>query len=131
MRNSSLVAGQAAHSTETVLVRVANDLLMSSDAGSPSLLILLDPSAAFDTDDHDILLNQLHLTVGLTDIALSWFQSYLTKQTEFISLGHCKSNPHAVTCGVSQVSVFGPLLFILYPWSSHQPSLFFIPLLRR
>ncbi|KAK7883896.1 hypothetical protein WMY93_027019 [Mugilogobius chulae] len=105
---------RSAHSTETALVRVMNDVLMTSDQGSSSLLLLLDLSAAFDTVDHHTLLNRLQNEVGLSGTTLSWFQCYLSGRTEHVAIGQAKSLPHTVTCGVPQGSVLGPALFIIY-----------------
>ena len=81
---------------------------MTADAGSPSLLLLLDLSAASDIVDRYKLLNQLHHTIWLTDTALNWFNSYLTDRTEYVSIGGARSGAHIVTYGVPQGSVLGP-----------------------
>ena len=53
-------AYRAGHSTETVLLRIVNDILSALDNDNISVLLLLDLSAAFDTIDHRILLSRLN-----------------------------------------------------------------------
>lgn len=64
------------HSTETALFKVLNDSLLLADAGHKSILVPLDLSAAFNTIDHDILLNHPENCMGISGTV--WFQSYLT-----------------------------------------------------
>uniref|UniRef100_A0A8C5AU51 Reverse transcriptase domain-containing protein n=1 Tax=Gadus morhua TaxID=8049 RepID=A0A8C5AU51_GADMO len=101
------------HSTETALIKVTNDLLLSSDSGSITILLLLDLSAAFDTVNHSILLSRLK-PLGITDSALSWFNSYLSERFHYIAINNHKSHTTPVSHGVPQGSVLGPILFILY-----------------
>ena len=45
------------HSTETALLYIQTDVLNSIDQHKVVLLVLLDLSAAFDTIDHELLIN--------------------------------------------------------------------------
>ncbi|KAI5607668.1 hypothetical protein C0J50_6988, partial [Silurus asotus] len=102
------------HSTETALVKITNDLFLASDQGFISLLVLLDLSAAFDTIDHDLLLDRLQNYVGIQGQALSWFKSYLSDRYHFVDLNGELSRLMQVNYGVPQGSVLGPLLFTIY-----------------
>ena len=53
------------HSTETALLKVQNDILGLLDKGQCVYLALLDLSAAFDTVDHEVLLEILESYVGI------------------------------------------------------------------
>ena len=108
------------HSTETVLLKIHNDILSSMDDSRVTALTLLDFSAAFDTIDHAILLRRLGDWFGVSGKALDWFKSYLTGRSQRIKVGNCLSSRSDLSFVVPQGSVLGPLLNILYttPWMS-------------
>ncbi len=90
------------HSTETALIRVTNDLLLSSDRGCIFLLVLLDLSATFDTINHNILLNRLENFVGISGSALAWFKSHLSDRHQFVAVKEEVSYRSQVQYGVPQ-----------------------------
>ena len=72
------------HSTETALLRMRNDILVSMNKQQVTLLVFLDLSTAFDTVDHDILLWRLEYKFGMKDQPLTWFKSYLSNRSHRI-----------------------------------------------
>ncbi len=110
VNNFSQVSGPR-HSTETALVKITNDLLLASDQGCISLLVLLDLSAAFNTIDNDILVDRLQNYTGIQGQALRWFRSHLSDRYHFVYLNGESSQLSPVKYGVPQGSVLGPLLF--------------------
>uniref|UniRef100_A0A669D7L0 Reverse transcriptase domain-containing protein n=1 Tax=Oreochromis niloticus TaxID=8128 RepID=A0A669D7L0_ORENI len=102
------------HSTETALLRVSNDILLQSDAGKCSVLLMLDLTSAFDTVDHYILLNRLKYWVGVSGTALKWFSSYISERYSTVAVSKYRSSSASLSFGVPQGSVLGPLLFLVY-----------------
>ena len=102
------------HSTETAFLRIQNDLLLAIDQRKLSALVLLDLSAAFDTNDHQLLLTRLSSTFGLTGPALRLRTSNLTDRSQPVSIDSHSTAPSPMQTGVPQGSVLCPLLFCLY-----------------
>ncbi len=101
------------HSTETALCKIHNDLVLDCCSGDPSLLVLLDLSAAFDTVDHQLLIDDLQQS-GVCDVALALLRSYLSDRSQSVIVSDAMSDPVPLHCGVPQGSVLGPILFSAY-----------------
>ena len=116
--NSLLEIRQSAyrkyHSTETAVSNVPEGLLTKSDQKLVSILALLDLSAAFDTLVHAIVLRRLESTFGISGLALSWFESYLSDRTQYVVFDGLMSTPIPLVFGVPHGSDLGPVLFSLY-----------------
>jgi len=87
---------------------------MAMDKGKVTALTLLDLSAAFDTIDHQILMNRLEKWYGISGTALRWLSSYLSDRYQQVKLGDKVSSKVSLPFGVPQGSVLGPLLFTMY-----------------
>src|SRR5208282_3689756 len=107
-------AYQAGHSTETALLKVTDDIYRSLDNGSFVASVSLDISAAFDSIDHDILIDRLSSEFNVRDTALAWIRSYNTNRYSFVKVGQAISAHSMCSSGVAQGSVLGGLLFTVY-----------------
>ena len=111
MRQSAYKLG---HSTESALLSIKNDVHLAFAKGEATAVILLDQSAAFDTIDHDMLLDSLSFWFGVSRVVLDWFKSYLSDRVQCIKIGSILSDAKKILYGVPQGSVLGPILFSLY-----------------
>jgi len=92
------------HSCESALLRLVHDLLNAMEHQEVTALIAIDLSAAFDTDDHEILLDVVQQQYGVRDKALCWINSYLNERTCVVSVNSSLSNPRPLECSVPQGS---------------------------
>ena len=99
------------HSTETVLLKLYNDIILFSDSNM-SIFPCLDFSYAFDTVDHSLLLNVLEISFGITGSCLSWFNSYLLNRSFYVSIESFRSSVTSLTYGVPQGSILGSIYSI-------------------
>ena len=102
------------HSTETALLKITNDLLLKMDNQQVSLLILLDMSAAFDTIPHQLFLDRLQETFGLSGSALQWFRSYFKARAQRIAINGEMSTTDELEIGLPQGSGAGPFGYKTY-----------------
>ena len=101
------------HSTTTTLLDVQDYILTNMDGGYVTGAIFLDLKKAFDTVNHDILIDKLN-RYGIDGNELTWFKSYLCDRSQTVNINSCLSEFNNINIGVPQGSILGPLLFIIF-----------------
>ena len=100
-------------STHLALLSFVDKVIQAIEKGEYAVGVFLDLSKAFDTVDHDILLDKFD-HYGIRGCALSWFKSYMSCRTQYITYDGSESNRQMIKCGVPQGSILVPLLFLIY-----------------
>ena len=101
------------YSTSLALIEIIENIQKQLEEGKIVAGLYLDLSKAFDTVDHNILLDKLH-HYGIRGQSLTWFQNYLENRQQFTVANNQPSDLRKINYGVPQGSVLGPLLFLIY-----------------
>ena len=101
------------HATDHALIKLIDSIYDSFNQNKYTLGVFIDLSKAFDTVDHNILIDKLN-SCGIRNNSLKWFSSYLSNRKQFVQAYAIKTSSLDIICGMPQGLILGPLLFIIY-----------------
>ena len=104
---------RSGYSSNHTIVNLAESIKKYIDHDNYVFSVFIDLGKAFDSVDHQILLQKLY-HYGIRGLAHNWFQSYLFNRQQFVFISGSSSELMSVKCGVPQGSTLGPVLFLLY-----------------
>ena len=98
-------------STETAIIAMHDEIVKTVDSGDVDVytVVLLDLSVAFDSVDHQILLQILNKRLAVENVALAWCQSYLCQRLPTCCANGQSAGPYNMDYSVPQGSVLSPL----------------------
>ena len=107
------------HSCQDAIAELIGEIARNLDEGLHTIGVFLDLSKAFDTLQHEVLLDKLAI-YGIRGLALEWYKSYLKNRQLRVKCMVASSslqeysNYESVTYGTPQGACLGPLLFWIF-----------------
>jgi hypothetical protein len=119
--NNSQHGFRPGRSVTSAALSFIESIIESVDKGEYTIGIFMDLSKAFDSVNHNLLLQKLKV-LGMTDKSIKWFQSYLENRTQYVEITQVTDNKilkvasktEFIKYGVPQGSILGPILFLCY-----------------
>lgn len=99
--------------TITALTEVVNGIQCELNDRKVSTGLFTDLTKASDTVNHDILLHKLELA-GIRGVSLQLFSSYLSGRKLVVDANDVKSGRKDMNIDITQGSICGPLMFLIY-----------------
>ena len=101
------------YSTSHALINITENIRKAFDSKNIGCRVFVYMQKIFDTVDHQILLAGLN-HYGICAVSNDWFKSYLSTRNQYVSINGLDSGLASIICGISQGSVLGRFLFLLY-----------------
>ena len=99
--------------TNTILIKMRDDILNAVNKGEVTLSILADFSKAFDTVDYTVLIKKLS-KLNMSPEFLHLILSYISARSQYVQIDSNKSRHEKINFGVPQCSILAPILFNIY-----------------
>ena len=103
-------------SCTTNMLSFTDNVVMSlNDCDTMSVdVIYFDFSKAFDSVNHDLILQKLQEYYFINGRLLKFIRNYLCGRIQCVTLENCSSTTKSVLSGLPQGSILGPILFVLF-----------------
>ncbi len=98
------------HETDHTGTRAIYEILNAKNNGMGTIAIFLDLKKAFDTVNHNLLIDKM----AQYGIDTPLIKDYLSNRKQFTQIDEAKSDFNTIECGVPQGSILGPLFFLIY-----------------